>query len=593
MSSIDWAIVVLFVIASVGIGAWFVRRGGKSTEDFFVAGRSLPWYIAGTSMVATTFSSDTPLFIAGGVRETGIHMNWFWWSAGIGSIVCTFFFANLWRRSEAITDVQFISMRYQAGMPVNLLRAFRVLFDGAFINCIIMASVTLAMSKVLVVILGLSGAVLFTLPLIGGVQAEILIIAFLGIAAVLYTMLAGLYGVVYTDLIQFCLAMIGSIALSLIVVIDLQDQGGIVAAVSAQTPKEVFNLFPEFGANLPTVTFLILMTVGWWSTAPGSGYLIQRALATRSERDAVLSVYWFTICHYAVRSWPWIIAGVASLVYFPSLSDAELAYPGMINELMPVGLKGIMVASLLAAFMSTLDTQMNWGASYLITDLYQPFVAKGKSPRHYVQAARVCMLLLTLAAILLSTQLSGILVAYKYLAVMLSGSSFVLIARWYWWRITVWSEIASLVSSFVVGNLLLIWIPDAPGEDWFAVRMLVNVLITTSVCLIVTYASSLSGPTGRAAGFYRKLLVPGPGWSRVAGQLNIQPRKLDLRCCLPGTLASILSLYGILIGFGQLLTGALWLAFLCALVAVIGGFVSIRELGRLVRKDQDFPNLTS
>ena len=364
MTPFDWAIVALYVAAALGIGVYFAKRAAAGTVEFFVAGRSLPWYVAGTSMVASTFSSDTPLFVAGMVREQGVYANWLWWSGGIGTLVSVFFFAHLWRRTRAVTEIEFLSRRYDPGTAVDALRVFRALFDGVFINCVIMASVTLAMSKIIVVILELSAEPLFTMPVFGGVTPSALILVALGVAAVLYTSLSGLYGVVYTDLIQFALAMVGAFALAVIVYVDLSQGGGSEVATLRDSPgfrADTMNLLPEFGWDLKTATFFILISVGWWYGAPGGGFFLQRVLATRSERDAMLSLYWFGFCHYVLRSWPWIIVGLASLVYFPGLVDGEQAYPEMIQRFLPVGLKGIMVASLLAAFMSTLDTHMELG----------------------------------------------------------------------------------------------------------------------------------------------------------------------------------------------------------------------------------------
>ena len=584
MTAIDWTIVGLFVSASLFIGLWFTKRASASTDDFFIAARSLPWYIAGTSMVATTFSSDTPLFVAGAVRDGGIYANWFWWSAGIGTIVCVFFFARLWRRSEAVTDLQFITLRYDANPAVNVLRIFRAIFDGIFVNCIVMASVTLAMSKILVVILDLSTQPVLFLPIIGGLSPGMLILLLLGAAAVLYTALSGLYGVVYTDLIQFCLAMVGAFALAIIVYLDLDQQGGVLNAIqaSAAYKENTLQMFPPFGWNLDTATFLIMITVGWWAVAPGSGYFIQRTLATRSERDAMLGLYWFATCHYIIRSWPWIVVGIASIVYFPALLDAEQSYPMMINEFLPVGLKGVMVASLLAAFMSTLDTQMNWGSSYLIVDIYKPFLATQKSQHHYVSAARVCMVLLTMTAILVSTQLSGILTAYQYLAVVLSGTSFVLIARWYWWRITVWSEISSLLSSFIVGNTLLFVIPDTDQEQWFAVRLLINLILTTCVCLLVTFATSKSGPSEQAIRFFTKIRVPGRGWSRVSRLCGVDAEPVGFLDSSLGAIGSIFGLYGLLLCVGELVLGSLTSAALYDVIALAGISISISKFSAII-----------
>ncbi len=457
MASVDWIIVGLYLLSALGIGLYFTRKASGNTTDFFVAGRSLPWYISGTSMVATTFSSDTPLFVAGMTRSEGIYANWFWWGSAIGMMASVFFFARLWRRTNAVTEIEFISLRYEPSAATSVLRVFKALFDGVFQNCVVMASVTLAMSKVIEIILDLPTEILFNLPLFGPVTPSTLTLLLLGVIAVLYTTLSGLYGVVYTDLIQFALAMIGSIALAVIVYVDVSTAHGGWANGFQDVPglkDDTFNFFPNLSEfDWKVFTFLVVITLQWWSAAPGHGYIVQRMLAARSERDAMLSVFWFSICHYIIRSWPWLIVGLASIIYFPDLADAETAYPQMIDQFLPIGLKGIMVASLLAAFMSTLDTHMNWGASYLINDIYQPFIAPGRDPQHYVKASRVCMVALAATALVVMTKLTGIFAAYKYLAVIFSGVSLLLIVRWYWWKINTWSEISAMATALIVGNV--------------------------------------------------------------------------------------------------------------------------------------------
>ena len=588
MTVLDWGIVAGYVAAAFLIGLAFAKQAGKGVAEFFVAGRSLPWYIAGTSMVATSFAADTPIFISAMVREEGIYTNWMWWSWIIGLMAATFFFAPLWRRSRVLTEIEFLQRRYDATPTMVGLRIFKAAYDGLFVNCVVMATVTLAMSKLLAVILGLSPADTFDLPLVGEVPAIVTLLAGLGLVAVGYTVLSGLYGVVYTDLIQFALAMIGSIALAVIVYADLADQGGIAASVQRAIGEEAPNLgfFPEFGLNLQTATFAILLTVGWWIHAPGTGYLVQRTLATRSEKDAILSFYWFAFCHFVVRSWPWIIVGIASLVYIPVLADAELSYPTMIDDLMPPGLKGIMVASILAAFMSTLDTHMNWGSSYLINDIYRPYLVQGKGERHYVTAARLTMLGLAAGAVLLATVLSGVLDAVKYIATMVAGVALPLIARWYWWRINVWSEISAMLTSLIVGNALLWLVPDQPGEDWFAVRLLINCLAGAAVSIVVTLATSKSGPTGQTIAFYRQMHIAGIGWERVRRLTGSERASFSWKATATCCLASIALLVSLLLGIGYLLFDA-WLKFsLMAAIAAISTFLVVRTMPTVLKQGE-------
>ena len=577
MAFVDWAIVAGYVVVAFVIGLIFARKAARGTEEFFIAGRSLPWWIAGTSMVATSFASDTPIFISAMVREQGIYANWLWWSWIIGIMGATFFFAPLWRRSRAVTEIEFLQHRYDATKTMTGLRIFKAGYDGIFVNCVVMATVTLAMSKLLAVILGIPADHAIALPMVGETSTIALLLAGLGLVAVGYTVLSGLYGVVYTDLIQFALAMVGAIALAVIVLTDVSETGGLAAGIEAAgADMSTLRLFPEFGMNLETASFFILLTVGWWIHTPGSGYLVQRMLATRSEGDALLSFYWFAFCHFVLRSWPWIIVGVASVIYFPTLVDPELSYPQMIDHLMPVGLKGIMVASILAAFMSTLDTHMNWGSSYVVNDIYRPYVVRNRDPHHYVTAARVSMLLLALTAVLLATVLSGVFAAVKYIVVLVGGIAFPLIIRWYWWRVTVWTEISAMICSLIVGNALLLLMPDQPGEDWFAVRLLINTLAGAATAIVVTLLTSRGGPTPQAIAFYERMRIAGPGWEKVRRMRGLEEAPWSWRASVTCCGASIALLTSLLLGTGWLIFGD-WPMFAAMLAIAVISIALIRK----------------
>lgn len=586
MSPIDWSILAAYVLLALGIGLAFRKWASRSTADFFVAGRSLPWFVAGTSMVATTFSADTPLFVAGLARESGIHANWFWWSGAIGTLAGVFFFARLWRRSGVSTDLELISLRYDPGRASTALRVFRALHDGVFLNCIIMGSVTFAMSKVIVAVLGLSDAPISVLGL-GTITPVAAVLIGLGLAALLYTWLSGLYGVVYTDLLQFVLAMIGSIALAVIAYVDLESRGGFVEAVRASPSlaPDTLRMFPHFGVNRETLTFLVYVLVLWWPAAVGSGYFVQRTLATRGERDAVLGLGWFAFCHYVLRSWPWIVVGLASLVYFPGLGHAESAYPAMVDELLPTGLKGIMVASLLAAFMSTLDTHLNWGASYLINDVYKPLRKKDRTEAHDVGAARLSMLALVSFAFFIAMSLTTILGAYQYLAVIAAGSVAVQIARWYWWRINVWTEIAALLAGALFGNCLYFWwLPSSPDTDNFALQVLSNTLLAGTAALAVTWLTGRRHPTAQVIAFYHKLRVEGAGWARVRELTGLLP--VDHRVSVSGALwlCSMLMLFGVMLAVGYALLQRTGAALLCLAMCLAGAL-----LAHLARRRQPHP----
>ncbi len=586
----DWIIVGVYVAAAVGIGVVFTKRAGRSTTDFFVAGRSLSWFVAGTSIVATTFSSDTPLFVAGMSRSEGIFSNWFWWSAAIGSIASVFFFARLWRRTRVLTDIQFVAFRYAPSVERSALRIFKVFYGGIVVNCVVMASVTLAMTKIVKVMLDLSDRPLFEMPLFGGVTPSTVVLLVLGGAAVLYSALSGLYGVVYTDMIQFALAMVGSIGLAVVVYLDASGGAGLVAKLKAAPGFEeaIVRFVPDLGTlSLPTVTFLLYITVAWWGAAPGGGYGVQRLLACRSEKDSLLAFLWYTFCHYVLRPWPWILVGVLSLVYLPDLADPEKAFPEMIDAFLPAGLKGVMVAAMLAAFMSTLDTHLNWGTSYLINDFYRPFIHRDASPRHYVQASRICMLLLTVLALVASALLTSILGAYKYLGVLTAGVGTVMIARWYWWRVNPWSEISALACSLAVGNALaFVWLPDvrdASGkvvENWFAVRVAINVAATFFVWVGVTLITSRA-PCSQTLAFFRRMRIAGPGWRRVARQTGVEPIRHELLDSAVAWLAAVAMLFGLLLGIGSLIFHRWLPAGICGVLAVAGAGVLARQMRRM------------
>jgi SSS family solute:Na+ symporter len=369
----------------VVVGVWFTRRASRSTADYFIAGRSLSWFMAGTSIVATTFSSDTPLVVAGISRESGISGHWFWLSAAMGQTATIIFFARLWRRTQAITDVQFIAQRYEPSRLTSSLRIFRVFFDGVFLNCLVMASVTLAMTKILKAMLDLPQSAVFHLPAFGDIFWSDIILFILGFSTMLYSALSGLYGVVYTELFQFILAMAGSILLAVIVYFRAVSDGSLEAIFLRKTAihQPSLSFFPTIDSSFFAVfTFFVYIFVTWWYRVPGNGYYVQRLLATRSEKDSVLAFLWFNICQYVIRPWPWIIVGLLSLYYLPNLTDHEDSFPQMVNLFLPAGLKGLMVVSMFAAFMSTIDTHMNWGASYIVNDFYQPFLSNKKSIRH-------------------------------------------------------------------------------------------------------------------------------------------------------------------------------------------------------------------
>ncbi len=590
MAPLDWAVVVVYVVIAIGIGIYFTKKASKSTTDFFVAGRSLPWFIAGTSIVATTFSCDTPLNVAGMTHRTGIFMNWFWWSAAIGQAATIFFFARLWRRTEALTDIEFVTKRYDASRATSILRVFRVFYDGIGVNCLVTASVTFAMAKILKVMLNLSDTPVFQAPFFGDVTPSALLIIILAVCVMIYATLSGLYGVAYLDFVQFILAMVGSIALAVIVYVDASTAGGTsMMAKLAAAPnfkQEIIRFFPSFNTfDIVTVTFLVYVFIAWWPMSPGHGYFVQRLLATRSEKDSMFAFLWYNICHYIIRPWPWIIVGVFAYHYFPDLTDSESSFPLMINKFMPVGLKGIMVASLLAAFMSTIDTHLNWGSSYLINDLYRPFINKNATKKHYVKVSRIGMIFLIVVALLITTKLERIIDAYMYLMVLEAGLGTVMILRWYWWRVNPYSEITGIGTCFIVANLMYFIKPDVTAADgtvtnYMAIRLMVTVAVVAVAWVSVTLITSRK-PSPQTIEFYKKMRISGPGWRRLQKLTGVEPYPGEFKQSLIGWITCSVFLLAILLSIGKFLFHQWsWGIFYLAL-AIISGYILKKVMSKV------------
>lgn len=575
---LDWFFIVLYCLIAFGIGVYFSRRAGKSIDEFFIAGRELPWWLAGTSMVATTFAADTPLAVSGFVRSDGIYYNWFWWNALMGGMLCVFFYARLWRRAGIVTDIEFIELRYE-GRPASALRGFMALYGGVLSNCITMGWVMLAMAKTLDVMLGWDK-----------LESLTILIAI----TLIYTVLSGYWGVVMTDLIQFTMAMTGSLALAGIVLWNMGGFGGLIEKVASApgvSPK-VFHLVPDFATatKLAVITFVIQIAFMWWGGGQGGGYLAQRLFSTRDERHSALAALWFNFAHYVLRPWPWILVGLASLYFIPQVEgyDPERAYPEMIARFLPAGLRGLMVASLLAAFMSTMDTHLNWGASYLINDLYRRFLVRNASERHYVNASRVAICVLMGLGAFAAWKAETIKGAWIYLATLTAGAGFVGLLRWYWWRVNPWSEIVALGGSFVIANGST-WfallrrigaVPETwqPAVDWFyhadtfAIRLLFIIVVCTALWLGVTFATRPVSDAHLAA-FYRRVR-PGGWWSRIAAACPEVPRDKAAPGWV-GWAAGVVCIYAGLFGVGHVCLARPVSGFALLAVAAIAGRVMV------------------
>lgn len=545
LQTIDWVIIGGYLAIALGVGLLFSRRAGQSTREYFISGRSLPWWIAGTSMVATSFASDTPLLICGWVRRHGLWYNWIWWCFAVSHLLAVFYFARLWRRAGVTTDVELAEIRY-SGRSARVLRGVKGVYYAAFFNTIAMTWVLLGMSKILKVTLGVEKWE--AVALCAGV-------------AVVYAALSGFWGVVVTDLLQFLIAMVGSIALACIAVSRMGGLGEVISRVrEMEGGAAKLSLLPGAGSEAgggffgtPIFFVAILLSVQWWSwsNSDGGGVLIQRMSACKDERHSVLATIWFCVAHYALRPWPWILVAVVSLIALPDLADPEQAYPRMMVEFLPPGLFGLMIASLLGAFMSTIDSQVNLASAYFVNDVYRRFLVRRRSEGHYVLAARGATVLLMVVAGVLAWKTPSISSLFTLILALASGLGAVLILRWFWWRVSAWSEISAMVTSVVVAGSIYLLAP--PGSSWrepgvaHGKVIAVTVAVTLVVWLLVTFLTR-PVPMGTLVAFYRKVRPPG-FWGPVAlAAGGTHPRESHPLLSFAG---GLLLLYGLTFGIGK------------------------------------------
>jgi Na+/proline symporter len=564
LNRIDWLFILLYFTASLGIGILYSRKAGKSIQSFFVSGRSLPWWLVGTSMVATTFAADTPLAVTGMVAKDGIAGNWLWWNMALSGILTVFFFARLWRRAEVITDVEFIELRY-SGKPAAFLRGFRALYLGILINCITMGWVTLAMAKILSMTMGIDKW------------------AAVGVCLVItaaYATFSGLWGVVVTDFFQFIIAMIGSIILA---VSAVQAVGGIgplkeqVIAASAQG-ADALNFFPRLdGSWLPLTTVFVYLAVIWWAAwypgaEPGDGgYIAQRMFAAKDEKHSQLAALWFNIAHYALRPWPWILVALVSIVAFPNSTDAEGGYISVMITYLPPAFRGLLLASFAAAFMSTISTNLNLGSSYLINDFYMRFVKKGASQDHYVLASRIATVLLLIISALFTSMMSTVVGAFKFIMTIGAGTGLVYILRWFWWRINAWSEVTAMSVSLVVSAVLMAMGYTTDTNEGFTMLMLVTTAISTVAWVTVTFLTK-PVPREHLTVFYRRVQPGGRLWKPIAESIpagSIAHPKPHLGLDLLNWILGTVSVWLFLFGIGKIILGPVLLGFVYIFIGAI------------------------
>jgi SSS family solute:Na+ symporter len=562
LESIDWIIIAAYFVLSLGIGLWYSKRAGKNSSEFFLGGRNMPWYLAGISMVATTFAADTPLAVNELVVQNGISGNWIWWSALTGGMLTTFFFARMWRRAEVLTELEFIELRY-GGKQAAFLRGFKAVYLGLIMNVLIIGWVNVALMTILKVMFGLS----YTETL-QYTAAAMLITAF-------YSSLSGLWGVAVTDAVQFLIAMAGCIILAVVVVNS--DQIGGIDGLKAQLADKpwAFDFFPSIGNNgaaggaysITMLTFLAFVGVQWWSSwypgaePGGGGYVAQRMMSAKNEKHAIFATLFFQIAHYALRPWPWIIVGLCCLVLYPGLETPRDGYVMAMNDFLPAGLKGMLLVAFLAAYMSTISTQLNWGASYLVNDLYKrfkrpesTFANVDAAEKHYVLAGRVVTILIMGVALWVTQFITSISGVWAFIMECGAGLGLVLILRWYWWRINAWSEIAATLAPFVAyavckfgieGNLVtgteLVW---WQGNK---ITFFITVIFTTIAWLVVTFLTKPEDDK-TLSNFYNKVRPMG-NWGKFTLPANVGKPGYLVICWL----SSIVMIYSTLFFIGKLI----------------------------------------
>jgi Na+/proline symporter len=595
---IDWIIALLSVGVCFAPALFFGKRSGKSTAEFFASGRSVPWWLAGISMVATTFSSDTPNLVANLVRTQGVAGNWQWWAFTLTGVATVFFYARLWRRSGVLTDLEFYELRY-SGKAARAVRGFRAVYLGFLFNCMIMATVNLAACKIAAVLFGFD-------------RWQTLLAV--GLLNVVFAAHSGLWGVLVIDMVQFFIKMSAVIAAAYFAV-TLPQVGGMsglvekLSHVKGPGGLNYLNMLPDFSNNwdLAVAVFLMPLCVQWWSVwypgaEPGGGsYIAQRMLASKSEKDALGGTLFFNVAHYVLRPWPWILVGLASLIVYPQLSDIQKAFPHLDPRLLghdiafpamlrflPAGWVGLMLGGLVAANSSTILTHLNWGASYLVHDFYRRFIRPEATEKHYVMAGRLATVLLFVASSSLVFALDTAKEAFSLILQVGAGTGLLYLVRWFWWRVTAWCEIVAMISSFGVSVAFLIL--HRTGVNLGTHQELLATVILTTVCWLAT---AYLGPRTDAATlveFYKKIRPFGPGWAPVRVQAGISKAEAvadahgaDIPLALAGWSAGVAMIWSALFLVGNLLYGRMGYVAALAGVLVVSAAVVVRVVNRLWR----------
>lgn len=575
MATIDYLIILIYFIISLLIGIYYSKRAGKSTQDFFLSGRNLPWYLAGISMVATTFAADTPLAVTELVSKNGVAGNWIWWNFAFGGMLTVFFFARLWRRAGIMTEAEFAEIRY-SGKPAKFLRGFRALYLGLFMNVIIIGWVNKAMSSILQGMFGIDESVVMFY-----VFGCMVIVAF-------YSALSGLWGVVVTDAFQFFIAMLGCIILAVIVV-NSPAIGG-VTGLQKNLPDYVFNFFPVL-SDVPSVagtlamslfSFLAYIGIIWWASwypgaePGGGGYVAQRMMSAKDEKHSLFATLFFQIAHYAIRPWPWIIVGLCSIVLYPQLSETQkgMGYIYAMRDFLPAGLKGLLVAAFFAAYMSTIATQLNWGTSYIINDFYRRFVKSKAEESHYVLSSRVATIVLMLISVVVTLFITRISGAWEFIIQCGAGVGLVLILRWFWWRINAWSEISAMIAPFIIFPIL------KSSGIMFPYSLFIIVPGTTIVWLAVTF---LTKPTSEDVliAFYTTIHPGGVMWKKISSKIPEVESDSGFFKLFINWLFGVILVYSFLFGTGKLIFGEYKSFLIYLIVAAVSVFIIYKNLSKI------------
>ena len=567
LSNLDWVIIGSYFILSLGIGIWSSKKAGENRQSFFLAGRNMPWWLLGISMVATTFSTDTPNLVTDLVRQNGVSGNWSWWAFLLTGMLTVFVYAKLWHRSGVLTDIEFYELRY-SGKAAAFLRGFRALYLGLIFNVLVMGTVSLAAIKFGEIVLGWPGWMTLS------IACSITLI---------YSTLGGLKAVIITDFVQFVLAMLGSIW-AMIFILDLPEIGGIANLISHTNVVDKISLFPDFSdKNVWIPVLLVPLAVQWWASyypgaePGGGGYIAQRMFSAKDEKNAVGATFLFNIAHYALRPWPWILIALSSLIIFPELTDIEkafpnlpadklghdVAYPAMLS-LLPSGLLGLVAASLIAAFMSTMSTQLNLGASYLVNDFYFRFINTKASEKQLVKSGRFFTVLSIIMGGGLGLLLTSAGQAFSLLLMIGAGTGLIYILRWFWWRINAYTEIVAMISSLIIATYFNFL--DSNFQEWE--KIVIGSLLTTMVWIIATF---ITPPDDEKTllNFVKKVNPGGPGWSKYT--LNESKEIWQLPRGILLMFLGCSAVYSVLLGVGQLIYGN-QLGYFLILLSIISGF---------------------